>query len=382
MRLTFFLLFSPIVIDKFCVKELSIKDTVGKMSTTTTFIPLGPLTASSTVSSPASPASPANTTPPFASTAAQHPTIQTATVKCSTAQQSPGVHPQLSFPANPSRQSPRSRVLKAWGIPLAKAALGVATLVAAITAIISLRLSLWTAKKDFRDDCRSQNSTLGFLDQSCRNALAKPLSPPPFMNEHIAKSKRWLGSAAEIVSSMTPMGIATWDVRASAFLASVACSLAFAWFTAVGDFPIHADFAGYVASFILYYSAIHFCIAVIACGMARGDDLTIFALVKFTLWTSIFLFIILVGVPLQTRAYTLPSLTGTQLIMVSQQGSYGRAKFWNATDHPGHEELKMILTIREQLPVIRTKKIIMERYHGVFFHRQRLTKKNLQVDMA
>jgi hypothetical protein len=48
------------------------------------------------------------------------------------------------------------------------------------------------------------------------------------MDKHIAKSKRWLDSAAEMVSSMIPMGIATWDVRGSVFLASFVASLGFA----------------------------------------------------------------------------------------------------------------------------------------------------------
>ena len=43
--------------------------------------------------------------------------------------------------------------------------------------------------KDYREDCRTQNSTNNVLFTDCQAALKKPLSPPPFSSSHIREKR-------------------------------------------------------------------------------------------------------------------------------------------------------------------------------------------------
>ena len=52
--------------------------------------------------------------------------------------------------------------------------------VALSPAYEAVKLARWTSVKDFRDDCRSQNLSLGILSTDCEEALKYPMSPPPF----------------------------------------------------------------------------------------------------------------------------------------------------------------------------------------------------------
>lgn len=42
-----------------------------------------------------------------------------------------------------------------------------------------LQFAAWTAKKDFKDECRGQNETYGVVSQECRQAIGTALSQPP-----------------------------------------------------------------------------------------------------------------------------------------------------------------------------------------------------------
>ncbi|KIV84120.1 hypothetical protein PV11_06092 [Exophiala sideris] len=117
-----------------------------------------------------------------------HPTQQT-TVNIS------GQTSTTSSATNPSRLSVLSSVwtiCTPWMVLLAKLVAGGLGIVAAWMA---LYLALWTSVKDFRDDCRSQNSTVGTMSEACRSILSKSLSAPPFSPKFLTgeRMKRWLG---------------------------------------------------------------------------------------------------------------------------------------------------------------------------------------------
>ncbi|KAK4937679.1 hypothetical protein LTR10_021753 [Elasticomyces elasticus] len=108
---------------------------------------------------------------------------------------------------NPSRLSVVSSVwtiCTPWMVLLAKLVAGGLGIVAAWMA---LYLALWTSVKDFRDDCRSQNSTVGIVSEACRSVLSKSLSAPPFSPKFLTgeRMKRWLGKVP------TPAIGSTWS---------------------------------------------------------------------------------------------------------------------------------------------------------------------------
>ncbi|KIW61311.1 hypothetical protein PV05_01449 [Exophiala xenobiotica] len=413
------------------------------MPTTITSIPLGPIAASSTTASPASPASPANPTPPSASTTAQHPTIQTAPPS---AQQIPGVHHHPSVPANPWQQSAALRVLRVWGIPLATAAVSAAGLVA---AYIGLSISLWTSQKDFRDNCRSQNSTSGSLSHECRAALSTPLSPPPFMNVHMANSKRWLNSAAEGAANMLQtrsaaqenvniadsaslafratsastcslllawlavfhskrkvsnmlltrsaakevleaagfvipawlgtlawLGSLAW-LGGLAWLGSLACLGSLAWFGGLAQFASPADCTSLLASFAILASsaspALSTSLVLFGCSLIWWLEFQCKQVITRSRQSAASRLLKAVDA---LESYAVDEILRTDIPsmeVVSKGGTQDlhsliKAKLLECPrDHPFHEELKTILAIREQLPVIRIGDTIVRRHHRVGF---------------
>ncbi|KAL9105655.1 MAG: hypothetical protein Q9227_009204 [Pyrenula ochraceoflavens] len=108
---------------------------------------------------------------------------------------------------------------------------------------VMLSLALWTSRKDYRDDCRSQNTTNGALSSKCQAALAKPLSPPPFIahrgthkrgEEQIKLSKLDCNAQDELYCLTMPRGNSTpkthlsleyseFMVKSSTINAEVAC---------------------------------------------------------------------------------------------------------------------------------------------------------------
>ena len=54
--------------------------------------------------------------------------------------------------------------------------------VALSPAYDAVKLARWTSVKDYRDDCRSHNSSSGLLSADCQEVLRHPMSPPPFFS--------------------------------------------------------------------------------------------------------------------------------------------------------------------------------------------------------
>ncbi|EXJ80444.1 hypothetical protein A1O1_08589 [Capronia coronata CBS 617.96] len=169
------------------------------MSTTTTSIHLQPL--SPTASAPAS--APGQQPQPCVAPPNNIPNNNPVNANLPNAPQQAAAN-NLGGAA-PGTTSARARV-KGWLFFFVKVLAGVAALVA---TYIALNVALWTSVKDFRDDCRSQNTTLGVLTQTCRTALRKPLSPPPFLPKSFGSQrvKRWLESA--LTSSSLVLGTPT-----------------------------------------------------------------------------------------------------------------------------------------------------------------------------
>lgn len=51
----------------------------------------------------------------------------------------------------------------------------------------TLMVTWWTAEKDFRDDCRSQNATIGPISAACLKALQSDLQAPPIPSYFLDK---------------------------------------------------------------------------------------------------------------------------------------------------------------------------------------------------
>ncbi|EXJ74284.1 uncharacterized protein A1O5_02580 [Cladophialophora psammophila CBS 110553] len=96
----------------------------------------------------------------------------------------------LTSPATAAASQTSRRLLwqkmRRASVRIAKCAFAI---IGSIIAYISLRAAMWSAVKDYRDDCRSQNQTYGHVSGACAKALRAGLSSPLGLSLFLSEPK-------------------------------------------------------------------------------------------------------------------------------------------------------------------------------------------------
>jgi hypothetical protein len=117
-----------------------------------------------------------------------------------TAVRLPAGQQPLSVSANPQSNS-WERCYKVAQVLCA----AVLAIMGVLAAYWTLMVSWWTAEKDFREDCRSQNTSLGYMSTDCTFELSKPLQSPPVpVDFHARRSQPFTESQWHTVVLVVP----------------------------------------------------------------------------------------------------------------------------------------------------------------------------------
>lgn len=115
----------------------------------------------------------------------------------------PSTTPSSTLSTLPSANaSPRSmwKTCRGWLVLLARATLAI---LGTVVVLMTLQLALWTAVKDFRDDCRSQNVSCPVSSNASH--LGWILTVTPYLPEHRGRAKHILSICAVQIAFTTPV---------------------------------------------------------------------------------------------------------------------------------------------------------------------------------